>query len=1681
MGDHFLDGGDGNDTFAYNLGYGNDTIFPDHNNFLAGLDDELDLGPGITPDMVSMERPAGTDNLLLSIQGGGSILLTEQFTTIDVIFGDMSFDQIKTIKFADGTIWTPNMEEDRLLTQESSQTSGSVVGFFRDDTIVAGNGNKYLSGGAGNDTYVYTNLGGSDTIDDADIWSDGDTLILQDIQRNDVSFSRPGDGADLDLSIGSTDQTLTIWGQFSGIISSGLESFQFADGSTMSADDVKRLLLAQQTSQGFGNVIGFTSSDVLSAGLGDKYLSGGEGDDTYIYGGLGGNDTINDNTIFSAGDRLILQDFESNDVTFSRPNDGLDLLLSFGSTGKTLLIQNEFWVQSSGLETIQFADGSTITKDEVKQQLLDRATAQSSGTIIGYLYDDTLVAGLGDKYLDGGGGDDTYIYLKADGNDTFADGAQSANDRLILPDIMPGDIAVSPTDPELLTILSTGKTIRLDGEYFNWLVGVDVIQFADGTTWSRNDLNMKVFAAQEAEINGSVYGFSGDDTLTAGPGDKFLDGGDGNDTYLYSVTDGNATVSDITQSNDDVLDFTDLLPSDVTLRASSNGFDLLLSILPSGKSIVIPSEFIGNVIGIDVFSFADGTTWSRSDLGGIIAADADIYPTHHVRSGEAFDPVGETTIVIDPGDDVQIGSSSDQNAYDEKIVWSASSASAVISLRASPAGKPDSVLELPDLLASDVIFSKVGDDLVMVNDRTGKSITFSGQLSSGTGFSGLGSIVFADGTVFDRNQIAAASLPNDNPPAGGSVDNVSDAYINLGPGDGVSINGASQSHGLHLRWSSTSGSASGWWWSFANDANGSDPSVLDLTDLNASDVTLGRIVDNGSDDLVVTNKLTGKTLTLYHQFSGYPYDDIGSIRFADGTTLNHDQITAASPLMLANYSPAPGGSVNNVSDANINLGSGDGVSINGQNQSHGLHLHWSSTSGSASGWWWSFANDANGSDPSVLDLTDLDAADVTLTRISDNGSDDLVVTDKATGKFLTLYHQFSGAPYDDIGSIRFADGTILHHDQIAAASPLVPKQQTNTDTPDFSTIAFGAGDGATLNIYGNWSHGDTATWSSTSGSASAYFYAGYIPQADSVVKLSDLDVADVTLKRSAQNDLLISDNATGKTFTVVQEFRDPQTGIASLQFADGTILDRTALSAAPYRPSANTNIDTASDANIILGAGDGTTLNISGNQSHDDRLTWSSNSGSVLAFLYAGYIPQADSVLSLGNLDASDVTLERQVDTQYGDNLVILNNQSGKSLTLLHMYSGSGTGIANLQFADGTVLDRTALDAAPYRPLPGSNLDTANGSSIVLGAGDGSTLNIYGNWSYGDTASWSSTSGSASAYFYAGYIPQADSIVKLSDLDAADVTLTRTVQNDLLITDNATGKTLTVVQEFRDQQTGIASLQFADGSSLDRNQIAAAAWVRGTSGNDQETNLGASGTTFDLGGGDDSYFDRSVNGNTFVYSSGDGADTYDVSASGINTNTLDLKNLNVSDVMLGRNGSDLLVTDNGTGQTITVKNEFSDPQAGVGSIAFGDGTVWNRDQIGSNDWFRAGSGDISLTADDGDRTLVAGGGNDTLIGGAGNDTFIYKATNGDLTIQDHADAAQPGRSNTLMLGNLNAADLSFSQQNNDLVIAITATGHTITVAGEFNSPDHDGVQKIKFADGTQWLQVDIRQHTHPGA
>ncbi|MBI1362509.1 MAG: hypothetical protein GC134_00815 [Proteobacteria bacterium] len=164
------------------------------------------------------------------------------------------------------------------------------------------------------------------------------------------------------------------------------------------------------------------------------------------------------------------------------------------------------------------------------------------------------------------------------------------------------------------------------------------------------------------------------------------------------------------------------------------------------------------------------------------------------------------------------------------------------------------------------------------------------------------------------------------------------------------------------------------------------------------------------------------------------------------------------------------------------------------------------------------------------------------------------------------------------------------------------------------------------------------------------------------------------------------------------------------------------------------------------------------------------------------------------------------------------------------------------------------------------------------------------------------------------------------------------------------------------------------------------------------------------------------------------------------------------------NGGDDIFTNDSADSTIDV-------YGGAGNDTITGGGIGDKLYGGTgNDILNGRGGDDILYGEAGNDTLNGGTGNDQLFGGTGSDTYILDAGFGRDTITDTVSGTDVNR---LIFGSgINFEAATFSQNGNDLVIAIDGTNDAVTVKGWFaNSANTMG--SIAFADGTTVVPGDI--------
>ncbi|CTQ54757.1 Haemolysin-type calcium binding protein related domain protein [Roseibium album] len=315
---------------------------------------------------------------------------------------------------------------------------------------------------------------------------------------------------------------------------------------------------------------------------------------------------------------------------------------SSGSSGEIRLAD-----QAQGIELFVFDDGQMLRSISlINNDLLKLVGTSKNDVITGTEFRSKIYGRSGDDFLDAGqasvswqylfgeSGDDTYYYSKHSGK-VFVE-ETSGNDLVKLLDLSLLDLVISTTNygPNR----SWGTTLNLgwnssgsSGEIrlADLARDIELFVFDDGQmlrsiSLINNDLLKLVGTSKNDVITGTefrskIYGRSGDDFLDAGQASEswqYLFGDSGNDTFLFSTSNGKVFIDDSSGTND-ILRFTDLDRVDVTLSSTdygnhSWGETLNLSWDSGGNSGQVRVANLGNEI--EQFVFSDGSIFSADEF-----------------------------------------------------------------------------------------------------------------------------------------------------------------------------------------------------------------------------------------------------------------------------------------------------------------------------------------------------------------------------------------------------------------------------------------------------------------------------------------------------------------------------------------------------------------------------------------------------------------------------------------------------------------------------------------------------------------------------------------------------------------------------------------------------------------------------------------------------------------------------------------------------------------------------------------------------------------------------------------------------------------------------------------------------------------------------------------------------------
>lgn len=564
QGKDYLSGGNGADVYLFGRGYGQDRIDNYDTDAMGNNADAIEFGPGVKPTDITVTRK-GFD-VVLSIKGTSDTLTLYSYFN----GGDVNSRQVDTMRFQDGTVWTPADIRSKLLIP--TEGNDTLAGYASNDSLAGGDGNDYLTGNAGDDQ-----LFGEEGADN--LYSgDGNDTLKGGIGKDTLDG---GNGND-DLQGGAQNDTL----------------------------------------------LGGAGNDTLDGGSENDSLNGGAGADVYLFGIGSGQDTVlnyDSDAIGTNADTILLgSDITTNDVVLSRTNNSL--IITLVGQQDTLRVENYFDSEGKSpyvVEQLKFADGTVWGLSTIQSKVLlatsgndtltgyatndtisgldgaDRISAwagndhiegrfgnddlwgdegddtlsgdQGSDTLGGGNGNDSLKGGEGDDSLYGdagndtldggagndllwdGAGEDVYLFGLGSGQDTITnieDTAAASTDTVLLgAGITPSDVTLtkvirpvgSVSDLDL-AISVKGTTDRLVvrghfAKYGSASTPIGSIKFADGTVWDAAAIARKALSTTTgndylsgSDANDTLNALEGNDTLSGGGGEDVLDGGQGSDT-----------------------------------------------------------------------------------------------------------------------------------------------------------------------------------------------------------------------------------------------------------------------------------------------------------------------------------------------------------------------------------------------------------------------------------------------------------------------------------------------------------------------------------------------------------------------------------------------------------------------------------------------------------------------------------------------------------------------------------------------------------------------------------------------------------------------------------------------------------------------------------------------------------------------------------------------------------------------------------------------------------------------------------------------------------------------------------------------------------------------------------------------------------------------------------------------
>ncbi|MCK9202338.1 MAG: putative Ig domain-containing protein [Gallionella sp.] len=571
-GNDILDGGTGDDTLV--AGTGNDTLYGgEDNDVLYGSSRGGPSGSSPTSgDFAVLEGGTGDDTYVV---GGTYTLVTgtvlddcgdpvtaehlQWYTDTVVEYGGEGYDIVTS---SASCVLTDNVEELRLtfdpaMALRDPQMYAGLLTYGQDgignnldnviigdelaNRLIGGAGDDTLMGGTGDDRYVFRLGDGADTIIDS---QGHDTLYLgSDLTAADISVQRAGN----DVLVSVNNTTSTSSGQASDSITisrwfalaEGVSQIEFCDATVLDRQAIAGMLDSPLASQPLANQITLEDDACSFIVPADTFINPGSSRMLSYSAAMADGSALPSWLTFDAAMRTFNGTPTNWDVAV------LDLsVTATNASGHT--------ASSSFLLDVLNVDDAPSVVNPMPDQIVTEGQAlkfSATGSVAASFLSDATDTGTPDQvqpdynnWLNGSGGNDTYIFARGDGNVGISDWDDSTMDLVQFADVLPADITVTQDQwgNVILSVSGTTDSLTLSGWISYDAARIEQVVFPDNTVWNADDIMSMASTAPTAgsdyitgtDGNDTIIALSGNDGVLGGTGDDVLIGGVGNDWLL---------------------------------------------------------------------------------------------------------------------------------------------------------------------------------------------------------------------------------------------------------------------------------------------------------------------------------------------------------------------------------------------------------------------------------------------------------------------------------------------------------------------------------------------------------------------------------------------------------------------------------------------------------------------------------------------------------------------------------------------------------------------------------------------------------------------------------------------------------------------------------------------------------------------------------------------------------------------------------------------------------------------------------------------------------------------------------------------------------------------------------------------------------------------------------------------